>query len=35
MMVGRVMAALEIDLDEPLGASALGASGQASELDAS
>ena len=33
MMVGRVMAALEIDLDEPLGASALRASGRAGELD--
>jgi 4-carboxymuconolactone decarboxylase len=35
MMVGRVMAALEIDLDEPLGASALRASGRAGELDES
>ncbi len=33
MMVGRVMAALEIDLDEPIGDAALGAVERASELD--
>jgi 4-carboxymuconolactone decarboxylase len=33
MMVGRVMAALEIDMDEPIGGAALGAVERASELD--
>jgi alkylhydroperoxidase family enzyme len=33
MMVGRVMAALEIDLDEPIGGAALGAVERASDLD--
>jgi alkylhydroperoxidase family enzyme len=33
MMVGRVMAALEIDMDEPIGGAALGAVERAAELD--
>ncbi len=33
MMVGRVMAALEIDMDEAIGGAALGAVERASELD--
>jgi len=33
MMVGRVMAALQIDLDEPIGGAALGAVERAAELD--
>jgi 4-carboxymuconolactone decarboxylase len=33
MMVGRVMAALEIDPDEPIGGAALGAVERATELD--
>jgi 4-carboxymuconolactone decarboxylase len=33
MMVGRVMAAFEIDMDEPIGGAALGAVERAAELD--
>jgi alkylhydroperoxidase family enzyme len=33
MMVGRIMAALEIDLDDPIGGAALGAVARAAELD--
>jgi alkylhydroperoxidase family enzyme len=35
MLVGRLMAALEIDMDDPIGGAALGAVERASELDQS